>query len=460
MKTFSFFLILFVLFAGCKKQVKNEIIIKGHLDRKDVSEIFLKSDEFTFNAPVDSSGNFFLKFVRNQPGVYKLRFKDELNLFLIPGDSLIISREGDGYKFSGGQSALLSNYYLDWEKYWNKLGESFDGIKYFSHDPADFFKTVYAYIDSAEVPLTELSEKLNDINPEFLRLEKERLKYWMLIDFLPYQYELHRFYTGQEPIIDGSFLAYMKDVNLNDSSLLQLDSYNDFLITYTERTSVYKFQKNAGLSQDKYSETDFILNFILDEFRNEKVLDYVLYKVIYERTGDLAVNDKNLAAFKEHCRNKAYIDDVETKYKENLVLMPGNPAPEFALYDADNKEYKLSGYKGKYLFIDVWGVACNPCIREMPFLKQVEEDYKGRNIEFISVCFESNPVLWLKKIEELHLTGVQLIVKDKWDSQFRKDYHINWTPTYILIDKEGRFLDARAPKPSGNLRELIDKTCK
>jgi len=456
MKTFHYFLISVLIFAGCKKQINNEITVTGHLQSADIKEIYLKSDDLTFKAPVDSNGTFILKFAVDQPRIYRLN--DDLNLFLIPGDSIIINKDGEAYKFSGGQSAVLSNYYLDWEKYWSKLTENFDEEKYFSQEPDDFTRTIYQYIDTSKVPLNELSKKITDIDPEFIRLENERLKYWMIIDFLPYEYQMYKHYTGKEPDINDSFYNYMKDVNLNDSTLLQLESYKDFLITYTNYNSKKELQNNTELSKDKYSETDFILNFICKEFTNQRVLDYVLYKIIYDRTNDLRMNEKNLAAFKENCRNEDFIENVDKRYQELQVLMPGQPAPDFTLYDANNKEYKLSDFKGKYLLIDVWGVFCQPCIREMPYLKQIEQDYKNKNIEFVCICLEKDPALWLKRVGELNLTGIQLIDKGGRESQFRKGYKIYWTPTYILIDAEGKFIDARAPRPSENLRDLLDKS--
>ena len=95
--------------------------------------------------------------------------------------------------------------------------------------------------------------------------------------------------------------------------------------------------------------------------------------------------------------------------------------------------------------------------KNAPYLNQIEHDYKGKNIEFIGICFENNKEIWLKRIREYNLEGIQLVAKGGWDSQFRKDYQIPWVPTYILIDKEGKFIDARASKPSEYLRDLLNK---
>ena len=84
---------------------------------------------------------------------------------------------------------------------------------------------------------------------------------------------------------------------------------------------------------------------------------------------ELQVDEKNLAAFKELCKNEDFVKDIENNYKELQVLMPGNPAPDFRLYDANNNEYKLSDFKSKYLFIDVWGAFCGPCKKECTIFK-------------------------------------------------------------------------------------------
>lgn len=460
MKTFYCFLIPIFLFAGCKKHINNEITVIGHLKSTDVKEISLQSDALTFKAPVDSNGTFILKFVCTRPRAYQLNFNDKLNLFLIPGDSVIINKDGDDYQFSGGQSAALSSYYLKWDKYWNELTDKIDGKKFYSMEPDDFTKTIYKYIDALKAPLDELSKKVLNINPEFMLLENERVKYRMIVFLQAYGYEMHKYHTGKDPVLKESFHSYLKDVNLNDSALLQLEEYKRFLTEYIYYKSRKSFQSDTDMPKDKYALTNIMLNSVSHELMNQRVIDYVIHNLIFDQTKLLQVDDKNLAIFKEQCKNKEFINDVESLYKELQTVMPGKPAPDFELYDSKDKKYTLADFKGKYLLIDVWGAFCGPCKKEAPYLNQIELDYKGKNIEFIGTCFENNKEIWLKRIKEYKLGGTQLTAKGGWDSQFKKDYHIPWVPTYVLIDKEGKIIDARAPKPSENLRDLLDKICK
>jgi thiol-disulfide isomerase/thioredoxin len=455
MKSLYLFMLPILLFGNCKKPTNNEVTLIGHLNSKELREVILKSDNISFSAPVDSSGTFTLRFNSDKPRAYQLFFNNELSLFLIPGDSILINKKGEDYSFSGGQSAFLCDYYQRWYKYWNQLGASFDEKKYFSREPDDFLKTVYAYIDTAEIPLNELRNRYANINPEFLRLEKERLKYWLLIDLLPYEYVRYKFYTGKEPPIHESFHQYMKDVNLNDSSLLQLPYYKDFLISYVNNITGKVLQNNALLLADKYAGTQSKIEFILKTFKDDRVLEYVLYDAIYDASNKLRVNDSILSVFRTHCRNKEYIAGVNKRFMELQPLMPGNPAPDFALGDANHKEFSLSDFKGKYLLIDVWGIYCSPCIREIPKFNELKADYKGADINFVQVNLDATEELWIKKMKVLNMNGIQLLAKDGWKSEFKKAYKIDVIPTMILIDREGNFIDARAPLPSENLQTVL-----
>ena len=66
--------------------------------------------------------------------------------------------------------------------------------------------------------------------------------------------------------------------------------------------------------------------------------------------------------------------------------------------------------KGKYLYIDVWATWCAFCKREIPLLKRLEEEYHGKNIEFVSISVDDKKQhdKWRQTIVDREMTGVQL----------------------------------------------------
>ena len=66
----------------------------------------------------------------------------------------------------------------------------------------------------------------------------------------------------------------------------------------------------------------------------------------------------------------------------------GIAATDFTQNDPDGKPVKLSDFKGKYVYLDIWATWCGPCRAEIPFLKKVEEKYHGKKIEFVSISID------------------------------------------------------------------------
>ena len=110
----------------------------------------------------------------------------------------------------------------------------------------------------------------------------------------------------------------------------------------------------------------------------------------------------------------------------------------------------MSDLKGKYTYIDVWATWCGPCKVEIPYLKQIEEDYKDKNIQFVSISIDKlkDRDLWKNMIKEKELGGIQLLADKDWQSSFLKSYDIKSIPRFILLDPEGKIVSAAAPRPS------------
>ena len=107
-------------------------------------------------------------------------------------------------------------------------------------------------------------------------------------------------------------------------------------------------------------------------------------------------------------------------------MAKGKASPSFENFE----NYKggttsLSDLKGKYVYVDVWATWCGPCKKEIPFLKEVESQYHGKNIEFVSIsvddgrgfkaktkelALEASKKGWRKMIAEKEMGGIQLFL--------------------------------------------------
>lgn len=152
-------------------------------------------------------------------------------------------------------------------------------------------------------------------------------------------------------------------------------------------------------------------------------------------------------------------DNYEREHQKLIGLRKGDPSPGFNYPDQNGKNVSLEDLRGKYVYVDVWATWCAPCKMEIPYLKQMDEDYQGKDIEFVSLSIDKieHKEKWLKMIEEENLGGIQLLADKDFSSEFVMAYNITGIPRFILIDKEGKIISSNAPRPSNpGLREILD----
>ena len=155
-----------------------------------------------------------------------------------------------------------------------------------------------------------------------------------------------------------------------------------------------------------------------------------------------------------------YIESNYEKMHENIVrFAKGKVSPIFINYEnSKGGTTSLADLKGKYVYIDVWATWCAPCKAEIPYLKTLEKDFQGKNIQFVSISVDKPEAheTWVKMVKNEELSGVQLFADNNFESEFMVEYGINSIPRFILLDPEGNIVDADADRPSNpKLKELF-----
>ena len=140
-----------------------------------------------------------------------------------------------------------------------------------------------------------------------------------------------------------------------------------------------------------------------------------------------------------------------------LLTEKGMPSPTFNFKDVNGKMVSLESLKGKYVYIDLWATWCGPCKKEIPFLQKLEHDYAEKDIHFVSISIDypKDVEKWKTMVKEKELGGIQLHIGE--DKEFIEAYNLQGIPRFILLDKEGKIVDANAPKPSSQeVRNLLN----
>ena len=207
-----------------------------------------------------------------------------------------------------------------------------------------------------------------------------------------------------------------------------------------------------------YERTVCMMNYIADSLTNDKVKQALLNVLAIEQVEQYGIGhiDELLNLHRTYVTDPVLKAAFQEKYDAWDLTRPGMPSPDFRAWDAEEKMHTLADFKGKYVYIDLWATWCGPCRREMPFLRQLEEDYKGRNITFLSLSTDARKADWLKMVENQQMTGVQLFLGSS--SRFQTAYKADGIPHFILLDPEGKIVNANMLRPSSpDIRSYLDR---
>lgn len=250
--------------------------------------------------------------------------------------------------------------------------------------------------------------------------------------------------NGYNITLKGDAENFMKNLQFSGEG----SNNSNFIVAQIEKSqNIGNPQIILGLEEDafkkKVNQIKFEYDSILNSYSN---LDSVLYKSILDQNNQLVTSFNNA-------------------YNKDRLTKKGSPSPIFENYiDITGGTKSLDSFKGKYVYIDVWATWCRPCIQQIPYLQTLEKEYHSKNIEFVSIStdesrrsggsWEAAEKKWRNFVKKKDMKGVQL-----WsgqDNSFQQAYQINGIPRFILIDPQGKIVDANAARPSDpSLKSLL-----
>ena len=135
-------------------------------------------------------------------------------------------------------------------------------------------------------------------------------------------------------------------------------------------------------------------------------------------------------------------------------LQRGDKAPNLIFQDAQGRLHSMAELRGKWVYIDVWATWCVPCKAEIPALKAMEKQFAGNKVAFVSISIDKNRQAWEQFVSANKLGGLQLWAGD-WTA-FPREMGLGSVPRFLLIDPQGNWFDANAPRPSsGKIQQIL-----
>lgn len=67
---------------------------------------------------------------------------------------------------------------------------------------------------------------------------------------------------------------------------------------------------------------------------------------------------------------------------------PGNPAPEYTARTLEGDAVSLTQLRGSVVLLNVWATWCAPCVREMPGLETLHEQYDDQGLRVLGASID------------------------------------------------------------------------
>ncbi len=131
------------------------------------------------------------------------------------------------------------------------------------------------------------------------------------------------------------------------------------------------------------------------------------------------------------------LDDVpeEPQWKDPAEELVGKPAPALELELLDGGRFDLASHKGKNIVIlDFWASWCGPCIRGLPMVAGVAEEFRDRGVVLYAVNEGESANVARRLLEDLEL---DLNAALDTDSKGSDPFFVRGIPQTVIIDKEG-----------------------
>ena len=132
---------------------------------------------------------------------------------------------------------------------------------------------------------------------------------------------------------------------------------------------------------------------------------------------------------------------VESIYQKRSLLL-NNEMPVFSFRTDKGQAINLSSFRGeKHVLLCFWASWCGPCKRNIPFLRKIDEEYKGKGLQVISVSIDSDTSNWLGAVDKYGLRWLQKCDLPAYVAvSLQTLYQIAYVPQYYLLNKEGKLI--------------------
>lgn len=132
----------------------------------------------------------------------------------------------------------------------------------------------------------------------------------------------------------------------------------------------------------------------------------------------------------------------------------GQPAPNFALPNAQGTTVALQSLRGQVVYVDFWASWCGPCRRSFPWMNEMQQKYGSKGLAIVAVNVDKKRADAEKFLAQLPATFP--VVFDEAGAS-PGAFGVKGMPSSFLIDMRGNVVFVERGFLDGSRADLEDR---
>lgn len=129
--------------------------------------------------------------------------------------------------------------------------------------------------------------------------------------------------------------------------------------------------------------------------------------------------------------------------------------PSFEATLLNGSKISHSEFKGHVSIINFWATTCTVCVKEMPEMVKVFNEFEKQDLKLLAIAMSYDPPMYVVDFTNTRKLPF-LVVMDSDGTLSKLFGGIEATPTTFLINKEGRIIKKYVGEPNwAEMRSLI-----
>ena len=225
--------------------------------------------------------------------------------------------------------------------------------------------------------------------------------------------------------------------------------------------SVYHISLDSAKALGKRYGNSYVHWFLFKQYFKKEVAEQYLAQTIWRecRENDISQIKPLMTEFESNFPKSIYMSVLKAKVKKIELFNKQNESLKnidvFKGYEKVNSIYEVvNAFKGKVIYLDVWGTWCGPCKKELLYGPELKQRFKDKDVVFVYLDMDEDDkdADWKKFIRLNGVTGIHLRKSKSdigkfWDELLSAG-HERFYPSYFIFDKTGKLVQADTKRPS------------